>query len=141
MPPTYVKTYVKRQKNDMVDAEAICEAVQRPTKVAAVALANKMTIHGQRRALSRACCASVVTPRWIIRRDQGWEGRTDTDAGSGEPGSGTPHTCQSILECAVWVGAPFAKGIMASGHEHRSNRSNTWLMWTAPASQGCLTVF
>jgi hypothetical protein len=31
MPPTYVKTYVKRQKNDMVDAEAICEAVQRDT--------------------------------------------------------------------------------------------------------------
>ncbi len=31
MPPSYVKPYVKRQKNDMVDAEAICEAVQRPT--------------------------------------------------------------------------------------------------------------
>jgi transposase len=27
MPPTYVKPYVKRQKNDM--AEAICEAVTR----------------------------------------------------------------------------------------------------------------
>ena len=26
MPPGYVKPYVKRQKNDMVDAEAICEA-------------------------------------------------------------------------------------------------------------------
>jgi transposase len=29
MPPTYVKPYVKRQKNDMADAEAICEAVTR----------------------------------------------------------------------------------------------------------------
>ena len=29
MPPTYVKPYVKRQKNDMGDAEAICEAVTR----------------------------------------------------------------------------------------------------------------
>src|SRR5262245_46515709 len=27
MPPAYVKPYVKRQKNDMADAEAICEAV------------------------------------------------------------------------------------------------------------------
>src|ERR671921_530672 len=31
MPPHYVKPYVKRQKNDMADAEAICEAVARPT--------------------------------------------------------------------------------------------------------------
>ena len=31
MPPAYVKPYVKRQKNDMADAEAIYEAVTRPT--------------------------------------------------------------------------------------------------------------
>src|SRR5262245_27547962 len=40
MPPAYVRPYVKRQKNDMADAEAICEAVTRanmrfvPTKTA-----------------------------------------------------------------------------------------------------------
>ena len=31
MPAAYVKPYVKRQKNDATDAEAICEAVTRPT--------------------------------------------------------------------------------------------------------------
>jgi transposase len=31
MPPAYVKPYVKRQKNDTADAEAICEAVTRST--------------------------------------------------------------------------------------------------------------
>jgi len=31
IPPAYVKPYVKRQKNDMADAEAICEAAQRPS--------------------------------------------------------------------------------------------------------------
>ena len=31
MPPMYVKPYVKRGKSDAVDAEAICEAVTRPT--------------------------------------------------------------------------------------------------------------
>ncbi len=31
MPPQYVKAYVKRNKNDMADAEAICEAVRRPS--------------------------------------------------------------------------------------------------------------
>jgi transposase len=41
MPPAYVKPYVKRQKNDSADAEAICEAVTRanmrfvPTKTPA----------------------------------------------------------------------------------------------------------
>lgn len=29
--PAYVKPFVKREKNDMADAEAICEAAQRPT--------------------------------------------------------------------------------------------------------------
>ena len=31
MPPAYVKAYVKRGKTDAADAEAICEAVTRPT--------------------------------------------------------------------------------------------------------------
>ena len=31
MAPQYVKPYVKRQKNDRADAEAICEAVARPS--------------------------------------------------------------------------------------------------------------
>ncbi|MGY3364307.1 transposase [Bradyrhizobium sp. GM2.4] len=31
MPPAYVKPYVKRNKTDVADAEAICEAVTRPT--------------------------------------------------------------------------------------------------------------
>src|SRR5687767_12466427 len=31
MPPSYVKPYVKRNKTDAADAEAICEAVSRPS--------------------------------------------------------------------------------------------------------------
>ena len=31
IPPAYVKPFVKRQKNDVADAEAICEAALRPT--------------------------------------------------------------------------------------------------------------
>jgi transposase len=31
MPPSYVKPYVERGKNDAADAEAICEAMQRPS--------------------------------------------------------------------------------------------------------------
>jgi len=31
MPPSYVKAYVKRNKHDVADAEAICKAVRRPS--------------------------------------------------------------------------------------------------------------
>jgi transposase len=31
MPPSYVKAYLKRSKNDANDAAAICEAVSRPS--------------------------------------------------------------------------------------------------------------
>jgi transposase len=31
MPPQYIKAYVKRGKNDAIDAEAICEAMSRPS--------------------------------------------------------------------------------------------------------------
>ena len=31
MPPQFVKPYVKRGKNDAADAEALCEAMSRPT--------------------------------------------------------------------------------------------------------------
>src|SRR5271167_2722290 len=43
MPPAYVKPYVRRNKNDAVDAEAICEAVGRPNMrfVAVRAVANQ----------------------------------------------------------------------------------------------------
>jgi transposase len=38
MPPQYVKAYLKRHKNDAADAEAICEAVTRPSMVESAAL-------------------------------------------------------------------------------------------------------
>src|SRR6202171_3475025 len=31
MPPNYVKAYIKRNKHDVADAEAICEAIRRPS--------------------------------------------------------------------------------------------------------------
>jgi transposase len=50
MPPVYVKPYVKRQKNDSTDAEAICEAVSRanmrfvPTKIAGLLMSYGTSI-------------------------------------------------------------------------------------------------
>ena len=55
MPPSYVKAYVKRQKNDTADAEAICEAVTRPTmrfvEVKTEQQQSIMVLHGTRTML------------------------------------------------------------------------------------------
>ncbi len=45
MPPHYVKPYVKRNKNDAADAQAICEAVTRPTmRFVAVKTAEQQSV-------------------------------------------------------------------------------------------------
>jgi transposase len=57
MPANYVKPYVKRNKNDAADAEAICEAVTRPTmRFVAVKSAEQqslMMLHRTRSLLIR----------------------------------------------------------------------------------------
>jgi transposase len=57
LPPAYVKPYVKRNKNDGRDAEAICEAVGRPTmRVVAVKNVEQqatLAVHNTRALLVR----------------------------------------------------------------------------------------
>ena len=57
MPPAYVKPYVKRNKNDGRDAEAICEAVSRPTMrfvaVKSVEQQAMLSVHTTRALLVR----------------------------------------------------------------------------------------
>ena len=57
MPPSYVKPYVKRQKNDAADAEAICEAVTRPTmrfvEIKSPEQQSVMVLHRVRQMLMR----------------------------------------------------------------------------------------
>ena len=62
MPPAYVKPYVKRGKNDAVDAEAICEAVTRPTMrfVAVKSLSSRRRC----RFTARAICWSSSARSW-----------------------------------------------------------------------------
>ena len=57
MPAQYVKPYVKRGKNDAADAEAICEAVARPTMrfvaIKTPAQQSAMMLHRVRLVLNR----------------------------------------------------------------------------------------
>jgi len=51
MPPSYVKPYVKRGKSDAADAEAICEAVTRPTmRFVQIKSAQQQALLSQHRA-------------------------------------------------------------------------------------------
>lgn len=57
IPPQYVKAYVKRNKNDAADAEAICEALNRPSMrfvaVKTVEQQSVLTMHRGRALLIR----------------------------------------------------------------------------------------
>ena len=62
IPPVYVKPFVKRQKNDAADAEAIVEAVQRPTmRTVAVKSADQ-----QARAMFLIICKFVGSVRPVM---------------------------------------------------------------------------
>src|SRR5690606_8727202 len=58
MPPQHVKAYVKSQKNDQRDAEAICEAVSRPTmrfvEIKSIEQQDMQAIHRVRERLIKA---------------------------------------------------------------------------------------
>jgi Transposase len=62
MPPAYVKPYVKRNKNDMADAEAICEAVMRPNmRFVAVKTAAQQSV-----LMLHRCRALLVRQRTML---------------------------------------------------------------------------
>jgi transposase len=67
MPPAYVKPYVKRQKNDAADAEAICEAVTRPNMrfvpTKTVEQQNCLVLHRTRHLLIRQQTAIINSIR------------------------------------------------------------------------------
>ncbi|CAN7205979.1 IS110 family transposase [Phyllobacterium sp. LjRoot231] len=79
IPPKYVKPFVKRQKNDAADAQAICEAAQRPTMRfvavksedqqanAAVFRARDLLVR-QRTQLINALRGQLTEYGWIVAR-------------------------------------------------------------------------
>lgn len=67
MPAAYVRAYVKRNKNDAADAEAICEAVARPTMrfvpVKSAEAQSVLMLHRTRHLLVRQRTAQVSALR------------------------------------------------------------------------------
>lgn len=86
MPPQYVKAYVRRNKNDMADAEAICEAVQRPSMrfvpVKSIEQQSALMLHRGRELLVRQRTMTVNALRGHLAEfglvaPQGNQGVTD----------------------------------------------------------------
>ena len=67
IPPAYVKPYVKRQKNDAADAEAICEAVTRPNMrfvpIKTIEQQGCLVLHRTRHLLIRQQTATINSIR------------------------------------------------------------------------------
>ncbi len=106
MPPAYVKPYVKRNKNDGRDAEAICEAVSRPTMrfvpVKGVEQQATMAVHTTRALLVRqrtmvANSLRAALSELGIVAAQGLEGLRELMAKLEAPNEEVPETMRSAL--------------------------------------------
>jgi transposase len=74
MPPAYVRPYVKRQKNDVADAEAICEAVTRanmrfvetktPEQQSCLMLHRTRNLFIRQQTSWRACVSQLSVPSY-----------------------------------------------------------------------------
>ncbi|WEK00698.1 MAG: IS110 family transposase [Candidatus Sphingomonas phytovorans] len=106
IPPAYVKPFVKRQKNDMADAEAICEAAQRPTmrfvqgksaeaQASAVVFRTRDLLVRQRTQLINALRGHLTEFGYIVRQGVGHVGKLAEIVR--DPGSDIPTQARPIL--------------------------------------------
>lgn len=107
IPPAYVKPFVKRQKNDAADAEAICEAAQRPTmryvqpksaeaQAAAVVFRTRDLLVRQRTQLINALRGHLTEFGYVVRQGAGQVGKL-IDLIK-DPSSDLPPEARSILK-------------------------------------------
>jgi transposase len=106
MPPAYVKPYVKRNKNDGRDAEAICEAMSRPTMrfvaVKSVEQQAMLSVHTTRALLvkQRTMVANTLRAQLSelgIVAAQGHEGLHELMARLEVPSEEIPEMMRSAL--------------------------------------------
>jgi transposase len=105
--PAYVKPFVKRQKNDAADAEAICEAAQRPTmrfvtpksadaQAAATVFRARDLLVRQRTQLINALRGHLAEFGMVVR--QGAENAPKLVELVRDPASDLPREARSVLE-------------------------------------------
>jgi transposase len=106
IPPAYVKPFVKRQKNDMADAEAICEAALRPTmrfvqgksaevQASAVVFRTRDLLVRQRTQLINALRGHLTEFGHIVRQGVGHVGKLISIIS--DPASDIPAQARPVL--------------------------------------------
>ena len=106
IPPVYVKPFVKRQKNDMADAEAICEAAQRPTmrfvqgksaeaQASAVVFRTRDLLVRQRTQLINALRGHLMEFGYVVRQGAGHVGKLVDIVN--DPASDIPAEARRVL--------------------------------------------
>jgi transposase len=132
MPPSYVKAYLKRSKNDANDAVAICEAVTWPTMRFVPTKSEQqqsgLMLHRSRQLLVRqhTMLSNAIRGHMAELGIISAKGRNGTAALlEVVPGIGRTRLGQRILECVLTIGTRSAQSIRASGHTSRINRPDT----------------
>ena len=127
MPAQYVKAYVKRNKNDAADAEAICEAVVRPTmRFVPVKTAEQQAALLLHRAGSGWCASAPM----LVNALRGAPGRVrgDRAAGPAQCWRADRHRPRRERRAPAGSGAPGAAGAgrrRSSSSRRRSRRSRS----------------
>lgn len=115
IPPAYVKPFVKRNKNDAVDAEAICEAAQRPNmrfvaikseeqQASALVFRTRDLMVRQRTQLINAIRGHLTEYGWVAPKGPSHVAvlvdLLDGELGSSLPDGATPmfHSMLELLE-------------------------------------------
>jgi transposase len=107
IPPAYVKPFVKRQKNDASDAEAICEAVQRPNmrfvavkseeqQASALVFRTRDLLVRQRTQTINAIRGHMAEYGWVAPRGPSWVTKLG-DLMEGEVGASLPPAAQAMF--------------------------------------------
>ena len=112
IPPAYVKPFVKRQKSDAVDAEAICEAVQRPNmrfvavkteaqQASALLFRTRDMLVRQRTQIVNALRGHMMEFGWVAPK--GRQHISDLHALIEDPASALPPAAQLMLQLMLEV--------------------------------------
>src|SRR4051794_29187262 len=107
IPPAYVKPFVKRHKNDAVDAEAICEAAQRPTmrfvavkteeqQASALVFRTRDLLVRQRTQLINAIRGHLTEYGWVAPKGPHWVTMLG-DLVEGEIGASLPPAARDMF--------------------------------------------
>jgi hypothetical protein len=137
MPAKYVRPYSKGQKNDYRDAEAIAEAVQRPTmKFVATNTADQLDLQALHRVRERLAHGHHQSdPRLHVGARNRGAARAEFPAGrvAGHPCDAKPMrsrpACCAFSKTCWQTGAAWTRALRTS-----PARSKRWLVKTKAAS-------